>query len=261
MMMPDTFTTTSPTAEGIEEVINDLPRNPSPEQVQDNLRFIENLGRRDIAARLMGQYLDATHRLEKIASRSYRHVNHFDKLVLVDTDTGGYRLTLHLWRPPYSEADIEDELIHDHRFSFWSNVLTGTLVTQNFMPPDGLSASRGLRQYRYVPEKLGTSTTKNFYEFVGETSLADAGLIKESAGHAYYLQYHRIHRVVIPRVSMTCTMVLRGPRERTFSHVYNTRYPSTDTTVANAMFTAEQVAERLECLRAALEGPEQGVDA
>ncbi|WP_229925166.1 hypothetical protein [Streptomyces sulfonofaciens] len=212
---------------------------------------------------LLDQYLRDDEMLEKIAARSYRHVNHFDKIVLVDSgDPRGYRLTLHAWCPPYTEKELYDELIHDHRFSFWSTVLTGRLVSQNY---SRRQAAQGdvpagnpvtlFRQYRYSPEKLGVSSYANFYQFVDEAELEMTGESVEERGNSYHLQYHRIHRVVLPMEAMTCTMVLRGPRERDFSNVYNTAYPSTDTQSQNVMFTPDELAGKLRGIRDAVATP------
>ncbi|MFF2627549.1 hypothetical protein [Kitasatospora sp. CB02891] len=217
-----------------------------------NLALIRELGRPERITALLKDYLSDPAALAVIADRSYRHVNHFDKIVLVDTDNGGYRLTLHLWSPPYSEKELHDELIHDHRFSFWSTILTGRLVSQNFSKQESPGAVN-FRQYRYSPEKLGTASVGNFYEFVGDTRLTMTDQAVESQGNAYHLQYHRIHRVALPLEAMVCTLVLRGPRERTFSNVYNTAYPSTNTQNGNVMFSVPELTEKLERLKATIE--------
>ncbi|MEV6953725.1 hypothetical protein [Streptomyces sp. NPDC051183] len=221
---------------------------------------MRRLGEGPCISGLLSRFLEDEALLDEIAGRSYRHVNHFDKIVLVDTGAQlGYRLTLHAWCPPYSEKELNDELIHDHRFSFWSTILTGRLVSQNFALPEGDGASSanpriGFQQYRYSPEKQGVSTTSNFYEFVGETELEVTGDSIEEQGNAYHLKYHRIHRVVLPLESMTCTLVLRGPRERNFSNVYNTAYPSTDTTSGNVMFSRDELVGKLKGILANVNG-------
>lgn len=238
----------------LEGTVARVPRTGSQEQSKANLELMAELGRPELIGPLLRSCLGDRERMAVIASRSYRHVNHFDKIVLVDDGTGGYRLTLHLWNPPYTVKEVEDELIHDHRFSFWSTILTGTLKSQNFMPAenDGDGAIR-LRQYRYSPEKLGAATQSNFYEFISEMDLVPTTLSVEQAGSAYALEYVRIHRVLIPTEEMVCTLVLRGPRERNFSNVYNTVYPDTDTMVGNVMFSPEELAVKLELLLAAVE--------
>ncbi|MHC3470900.1 hypothetical protein ACYF6T_19615 [Streptomyces sp. 7R007] len=247
---------------GLEAVLRTLPRATDERKKDDNLEFVRRLGAPACIGDLLSAYLDDDESLKQVAGRSYRHVNHFDKIVLVDPGiVGGYRLTLHAWCPPYTEDELCDELIHDHRFSFWSTILTGRLVSQNFSRrPAGMTEQAGtaggavtsLRQYRYSPEKAGVSTQANFYRFVDEAALEMTGESVEDMGNAYYLEYHRIHRVVLPMESMTCTLVLRGPREREFSNVYNTAYPSTDTQSANVMFTPDELAGKLRAIRQAV---------
>lgn len=246
---------------GLENLLKELPQAVDDRQKDENLDLVRRLGVPSYMGELLSGYLDDDESLKQIAARSYRHVNHFDKIVLVDSGIpGGYRLTLHAWRPPYTEEELRGELIHDHRFSFWSTILTGRLVSQNFSRrPDGTEhadsiggAVTHMRQYRYSPEKAGVSTQANFYRFVDEAALEMTGESVEEQGNAYHLRYHRIHRVVLPTESMTCTLVLRGPREREFSNVYNTAYPSTDTQSANVMFTPDELAGKLRAIRQAL---------
>jgi hypothetical protein len=228
-----------------------LPTGSSVDVIDNNLQFIRMLGQpANILSMLTGALNDGV-MLATIASRSYRHVNHFDKIVLLDSDRQrGYRLTLHLWDPPYTEAELNDELIHDHRFSFWSSVLTGTLSSENFS-----LSERGttFRKYQYIPEKRHLTTAANFYEFVGEAKLAKSEPSRKAAGESYYLSYERIHRVLLPCAYTTCTLVLRGPRERNHSNVYNTSYPSTDTRLTNMMFSGAQVAEKISKLLKTIE--------
>lgn len=229
----------------VQEMVDALPRSGT-RLIDDNLAVVSRLGEPTAMVERLRRLLADPAALEMVAQRSYRHVNHFDKIVLVDSgDPAGYRLTLHLWDPPYTEAEIRDELIHDHRFSFWSNILTGDLVSQNFAragsPADGVP----LQQYRYSPEKLGVSTHTNFYEFVGDVTLATTEPARESAGRSYYLYFEQIHRVVLPQTDMTCTLVLRGPRERPYSNVYNSVYPNQDVRANNAMFSTAHLSAKL----------------
>ena len=241
-------------------LLNGLPREVDERQSDYNLGLVRRLGAAPCITGVLNRILADEALLDEVAGRSYRHVNHFDKIVLVDTGAQcGYRLTLHAWCPPYSEKELNDELIHDHRFSFWSTILTGRLVSQNFARPKDADAPSdspriGFQQYRYSPEKQGVSTTSNFYEFVGETELEMTGDSVEEQGNAYHLKYHRIHRVVLPKESITCTLVLRGPREREFSNVYNTAYPTTDTTSGNVMFTRAELTVKLNRILASING-------
>ena len=233
------------TLDWLQETLDALPRNRTPAVIESNLAFLE-LGWPEPMIRLLRAILTNGKALDTIADRSYRHVNHFDKIVLVDSgDRLGYRLTLHLWSPPYTEDEVNDELIHDHRFSFWSNILTGNLLSENFVVSE---EGHRYHQYQYSPEKRDVSTTSNFYEFIGDTQLLTVAPSKETAGGTYFLSYDRTHRVILPQTSMTCTLVLRGPRERNFSNVFNTSYPSQDARATNEMFTAAQLTRKLTAL-------------
>ena len=106
--------------------------------------------------------------LERVAGRSYRHVNHFDKIVLIDDgDASHFRLTMHFWRPPYLNGELDDELIHDHRFTFWSKVLCGTLQSQNFKRS---TSGSEFRAFSYCPENENKDA-KNIYRYEGPVSL------------------------------------------------------------------------------------------
>ena len=49
-------------------------------------------------------------------------------------------------KPPFTESEVNDEQIHDHRFSFWSGVLLGRMVFQNYVR-DGSGAMFNEHQY------------------------------------------------------------------------------------------------------------------
>jgi len=238
----------------IERALASLVADGSETTVQHNLGLIATLGRPDRLVPLLREVLGDAEALSTVAGRSYRHVNYFDKIVLVDTDnTVGYRLTLHLWEPPYTPEELaNNELIHDHRFSFWSTVLTGDLTSENFTRSEGGAI---FREYRYVPEKRHLSTMANFYEFVGETKLLKAGQgwSVKKPGQSYYLFNEGIHRVLLPHTEMTCTLVLRGPRRRAHANVFNTSYPRQNVHMTNVMFTPPELALKLSRLAATVE--------
>jgi len=49
-------------------------------------------------------------------------------------------------------------------------------------------------------------------------------------------------------LSVTCSLVLRGPRLREYSTVFNTEYPRFNTHFSNSMFSTEELATRLTAL-------------
>lgn len=230
--------------------ITALPPPTAPGQREANLNLIGRLARPEQTLSILDDVLEDDDALSRIANRSYRHVNHFEKIVLVDSGRlTDYRLTLHLWLPPYSAEEHDDEMIHDHRFSFWSAILAGTLESVNF---ETAADGQPFRRYRYRPVKQEESTVQNSYDFDGDCPLAVQERLKETAGGRYYLNYQQIHRVLLPFYEVTCTLVLRGPRERDFSTVYNTSYPAQDLDMVNAMFGSDKLAGMLNTLRGEL---------
>jgi len=215
-----------------------------------NLRLIREVGARERVITLIDDLVGSESSLADVAARSYRHVNLFDKIVLVgNNDPAAYRLTFHLWLPPYTDSELRQELIHEHRFDFWSTILTGTLRSETFVKND---AGKRYRRYRYVPETARTQQFGDFYHFSGEQPLLSQGMHDKRPGMAYHLSAPVIHRIIPPADHVVCTLVLRGPRLRSYSYVYNTAYPTTNLTLRNAMFTPGQLAERLVALREAL---------
>ncbi|WP_239647347.1 hypothetical protein [Nocardiopsis baichengensis] len=238
------MTRDTPVYERALQAIGTLPVQDSGPVRLSNLDLIRHLAAPRNVLRLLREVQDSPPLLARIAGRSYHHTNHFDKIVLADTgDRRSYRLTLHLWRPPYSTTEALDEQIHDHRFSFWSSVLTGRLVSQNFVR-DASGTEYG--EYQYIPEKRGDTTVGNFYRALGRTPLRETEPSEEEAGGAYRLSYHRIHRVVLPREAMTCTLVLRGPRQKNFASVFSNT--ATYDPTGNAMFAPQVLDEKLEAL-------------
>jgi len=225
-------------------VLESLPADESPTTISGNLELVNRVAQRDYFVPLIEEIVGDPHLLSDVASRSYRHVNYFDKIVLVGSDKlHGYRLTLHLWCPPFNQKELKKESLHDHRFSFWSVILAGVLISENFVEsPDGDL----MQHYRYIPEKRA-GDVRNFYEFVGETRLAKTKPSQRHAGESYYQPFTGVHRVLLPE-SITCTLVLRGPRQKAFTNTFRTDIPKVNTQVDNSMFSDKVIAEKLRAL-------------
>jgi hypothetical protein len=231
----------APSYEQVKNCLFHLPKDSSDVTRSENLSLIRRLGQYHTITQLLRHVLDNEPLLNEIAKRSYHHTNHFDKIVLVDTgDQLGYRLTLHLWNPPYSEQEVNDEQIHDHRFSFWSSILIGRIVFQNYVR-DASGVMFG--EYQYIPERLGLATMGNYYIDVGKSPLLETERSGGEAGEFYNLTYNRIHRVVLPRVEMSCTLVLRGPRQKNYASVFSNSQKYDPT--GNSMFAPEALSEKL----------------
>jgi hypothetical protein len=245
------------TISDMKTLLRDLRPVSDQEKILEYKAIVERLGRLEKVIPLINGILNNRTALAEVAARSYPHVNKFDKIVLVgNNDPGYYRLTLHLWRPPYSGDALKQELIHDHRFNFWSTVLTGILSSEVFRRthsmPDANSNVRVYRQYQYIPEAARATEFRDFYKYQGNVNLQTVGIQHRRSGETYYLNAPTIHRIILPQDSITCSLVLRGPRLRGYSCVFNTTYPSQDTFRQNQMFSTSELAFRLSQLLGAL---------
>ena len=249
--------TTSSVISELGPLIQGLRAVPPDMGIERCRSLVETLGRREEIILLIGSVLSDSRLLRDVADRSYPHANKFDKIVLIGSSgPQDYRLTLHLWRPPYPESALGQEMIHGHRFSFWSAIITGTLSSELFEERDASPGQgdgiRVLQKYRYTPETNRTAEFQDFYEFEGRVSLASVGVRQKRAGDSYYLDASAIHRIILPRRIITCSLVLRGPRLSGHSYVYNTSYPQHGVYLKNKMFSPRELKERLSQLMSAL---------
>jgi hypothetical protein len=242
----------------LEDLIRGLHAVTPDMGVERCRTLVETLGQREEIMSLIGSVLSDSELLEDVASRSYPHVNKFDKIVLVGSgEPSGYRLTLHLWRPPYLKETFGRETIHGHRFSFWSAIVAGLLSSELFEEREASPASGDdisvFHKYKYVPETNRTAKFRDFYEFQDRVSLARVGVSQKGAGDSYYLDTSAIHRVILPR-RITCSLVLRGPRVSEYSYVYNIGYPQNRIYLKNKMFSPGELETRLDRLMSTLRG-------
>jgi len=233
----------------LEPLLESLSTVENEQTIKANASFLDDVARPQNIIPLLQEVLNQRSLLTEVAGRSYPHINLFDKIVLVGTDAiYGYRLTLHIWNPPFSESEIQAELIHDHRFSLWSAILAGTQTSVDYA--EASDAGKSYREYRYIPEKRPEHFI-DFYEFRGEKRLREIKTHARTAGSSYFLGVPSVHTVLLPS-SLTCSLVLRGPRQREYANIYNTRYPEENAAFDNSMFSPLVLKTKLESLLAVL---------
>ncbi|PJZ05827.1 hypothetical protein PRCB_09160 [Pantoea rodasii] len=194
---------------------------------------------------LIQEILEDPDYLSEIASNSYKHVNHFSKVVLInDANQDNCRLTLHIWKPPFTEAEISQELIHDHRFSFSSYVLCGEQVHEIFSESSQKSITKvRFQKYKYLPSDTGNIHDCFFEEDVYLDQIAEK---KVSPGNVYTMHNEAIHRIVFPEGDEPIiSFLVRGPRKRNYTHTYNTFYPREGTVSNVPMYTPHELHELL----------------
>jgi len=131
-----------------------------------------------------------TEELAILCDRSVERASHF-KWFLGDS-ADGYVVWLH----EYKTGELPDAVgsfaasVHNHRYSFVSQVLTGSLLVSDFL----------LDPARQFPVFSETRTIP--------------------APSTYFLSSDKIHRIDATEPS-TCTLVVQGPPERSYSRVYD----------------------------------------
>jgi hypothetical protein len=125
-----------------------------------------------------------------LCARSVERASHF-KWFLGDSIDGCV-----VWLHEYKTDDLPDAVgafaasVHNHRYSFVSQVLTGSLSVSDF----------SLDPVRQFPVRSGTRTIE--------------------ARSTYFLSSDDIHRIDATGPS-TCTLVVQGPPERAYSRVFD----------------------------------------
>lgn len=237
---------TNPTLKEIEQDLHSLSLDVHNDKVvSDNSQYLQNLAKNNIPTLLIKEILNDDQLLEEVASRSYEHVNHFDKIVLIDNpDPKGYRLTIHSWNCNYGKEVPDEELIHNHRFSFWSHIFRGNLTSENFLESKDFSIEKKtFNRYVYRPSNTGNIHDCDFDK---KAQLNKIETVTHRQGDVYYLNYNITHRILLPKEGENlCTFVIRGPREREYTNTYNTFYPERGKSSNVPMMTKEELREKL----------------
>lgn len=212
---------------------------------KESSEFLKFIRDEKLLPALIQEIITNPEHLHEVASNSYKHVNHFSKVVLInDSNQDNCRLTLHIWKPPFSEAEISQELIHDHRFSFSSFVLCGEQIHEIFResPQKSITKVR-FQKYKYLPSATGNIHDCFFEEDVYLDQIAEKTV---SRGNVYTMHNEAIHRIVFPDgEDPIISFLVRGPRKRNYTHTYNTFYPREGTVSSVPMYTPDELHELL----------------
>lgn len=156
---------------------------------------------RDIQQLLL-QLLANPEQLGQISQRSYQHGNGFLKVVLLDR---GYKLRLHIW---FAGQSCEEN-IHDHRWSFASHILCGTLYSEIWRDARiDVCPAVLADEYQYHAARgnqAAFKTYKGVSQLTCETSLA------YSAGQSYVMPEQRLHRIINPGQQLVATIMCTAP--------------------------------------------------
>jgi len=138
------------------------------------------------------------------------HDNGFYKLTLGKAPAGAV-LRAHIWLQG-KLLHQGDGNIHNHRWSFASKILKGTMTTVSFdVVRDG---ELQVRHYTYTPD----AATEICY--IGPARLRQVSSETFSDGDSYYLEASTIHQAHPGAGLTTVTLVARSKAEREYADVY-----------------------------------------
>lgn len=143
--------------------------------------------------------------LKDVSTRSYQHGNGFLKVVLLDR---GYKLRLHVW----FKGQSCEENIHDHRWSFASHILTGTLKSEIWTDvshdiPNIFNA----KEFEYVAADQQHAAYKIDK---GMCHLQHVETLYHHAGQSYVMPEQRLHRIINHGQKMVATIMCTAPTEQ-----------------------------------------------
>jgi hypothetical protein len=161
--------------------------------------------------------------LIKIAQDSYRNVTGFLKIVLISDEGDGWKLRIHAW-----DQQGPKEFPHNHKWDFFSKVLSGFLVQDVY---DRCELNQGGSWYQVreplsllppLPSGQLQCPCRDHYA-LREKEIEDVYLKlnttdRINTGQSYYFLNHLIHTIVPSRGAIS--FVFTSPKTKENSHVF-----------------------------------------
>jgi hypothetical protein len=165
--------------------------------------------------------------------RSQLHNNGFSKVSLCKI-AGGWNVRLHVW--PAGQADAR---IHDHRWSFVSIALAGTLDVSNYVAAD---AGDGQATPRYrLYDAIGNGEKR--LERADDATLRPTSFYQVRAGGCHALDFRDPHLVANSTGRQAVTLMLSAPPSRDYSHSYGRRDQAAMLPAPRELSDEEAIAE------------------
>jgi hypothetical protein len=181
--------------------------------------------------KLLGSILDSKDYISEMAENSYVHDNGFDKIVLVSD--ARYKLRLHIW---WDELTSEEN-IHDHRWDFYSVVISGSIRFEQYKVAD---TGTLLHEYKYIDQG-----DQYQIEHVGETILTFDNVGTLAPKSHYFLSHLIPHRIKPDPSKLTSTIIFQGSAIRNWTRLFSDRMLNKTRTVQQEPFTVDQLRSRL----------------
>lgn len=185
---------------------------------------------------LVQQILNNPELLQSVSARSYQHGNGFLKVVLLDR---GYKLRLHIW----FAGQACEENIHDHRWSFASHILTGTLRSEIWRDVNPCQASNfAADEFEYHAAGAGQAAYK---VQKGQCRLVREAEVAYHAGQSYVMPEETLHRIINLGDALVATIMCTAPTAQGTTRLIPT-HNGIDPNIQPPKLSAEQLRQQLQ---------------
>jgi hypothetical protein len=198
----------------LKSCLRDLFRKGQSSQLlmQRAAAELKNFGRPGVLA-LVAEILNNEELLISVASQSYLHKNGFLKILLLKEQD--FRVRLHIWMP---ETDSK-ETLHNHCWYLASTIVNGKLTSEIWQ--DSISENSDFfDEYLYRGKFVAPV-------LMGKARVELLGVNTRSAGEAYVLEPHVLHKIVSNEGQMAATLICRSNDVRVWSRniILNEKIP------------------------------------
>lgn len=182
--------------------------------------------------------------LSQVASRSYRHSNGFDKIVLKYYDRRYPCIRLHVWGPMQSRSCPD---IHNHPWNFAAHVIAGSLTNQVFTRIQSQqNDGNNVCALEYTVTAGNPTLVGHRTSYVGEAWLAQQTDCLVSRHSTYGFSTAVLHRTLPAAQSGAATLFLQGPFLLTESSMFrSSRADYQQGVIRVDVFSPAELRERL----------------
>jgi hypothetical protein len=165
---------------------------------------------------------DAANAIEQnrfVRGNSHQHAHGFTKLALYRSTGKGFSVRLHIW---WSGVLAYDDSPHEHRWAFYSKLLSGSLRIRNFIDqsPRASAQEQAENWHRYRYADASADGRKDVTPD-GTAALSVASEYTIFAGSSHTLAPTEPHQVFGRDGAIAATLVITAPPARGYSNVYH----------------------------------------
>jgi len=191
------------------------------------------------AKKIITAILNDDEMMKKVAEKSYKHSNGFDKFTLLSGKEPEFKLRLHTYWPEGSNS-LPREFIHSHRWYFRSTLLKGSASIETFREAD--SGDRFFH-HEYHPRSDKTET----YDLrtKGVSYLKSDLMFNLAPNGTYSMGPDLLHRVVWSEANPTITIFVRWASLTETASVYTKDESYEASMLSVPSFEPEILSEKL----------------